>query len=247
VTTSFGDEIRGEIKVIAVHWHMFLHYMQTEWRPGDHIAVIGPTGEGKTTLVIPLLKQRKWVIVLDAKGEDETLEKAGFVRVTKLPLPRQIRNDIAEGKPARIIIGGASDSDDADKYLRDLMKKAIAMVRAQGGWTVYADEFQILADQRMYGLGKDIERLQVAARSKRTSVVVSYQAPAWVPKSSTRQTTWVILMSTRDIQMIKTVAEAMGRQWQDIVRMVRELPRFYCLAIPKSPLAPVMVLHPPDL
>jgi hypothetical protein len=234
-------------RIVALPWNVFLLWLSDAWHPSHHMAIVGPTGEGKTTFAVPVLKLRKWVMVLDAKGEDGTLEKSGFVRITKLPLPRQIRNDVAEGRAARIIVGGKSDSKEADAALRQLMREAIEMVRTQGGWTIYADEFQILADQRMYGLGKEIERLHVSARGKGTSVMSSFQAPAWVPKSATRQTTFAVMLPTRDINMIKAVAESMGREWKDLAKAVYELPGFHMLVVPKSPRAPMVLVHPPEL
>lgn len=250
MTTLREDIPEDDVKVVEVPWRMFLAYMATEWKPGQHLAIIGPTGEGKTTLAIPLLQLRKWVMVLDPKGMDATLEKSGFVRVTEFPnghLPRKLANQVAEGKPLRILIGGASDSEAADKHLRELMRQAIEMVRVQGGWSLYADEFQILADARMFNLGKPVEKHLISARMRKTSVVTSFQAPAWVPRAATRQTSFMVLMPTRDIDMIKAVAQAMGRPWQEVARAVQELPPYHDLVIPKSPRAPMMLIHPPNL
>src|SRR6185369_4692107 len=218
-------EASSEVQLVGVDWPIFLRWMEDVWEPGHHFALIGPTGEGKSTFAVGLLQTRKWVLALDAKGEDETLSASGFVRITKLPLPRKIRNAIAEGEPARIIVGGAAGTDAEERALRDLMRRAVAMVRQQGGWTIYADEFQILADLRMFNLGKAVERLLVGARSKGTSVVTSFQAPAWVPRAATRQTWGVALFSTRDRAMSKSVAESMGRDWRVITEIVDQLPQ----------------------
>lgn len=233
--------------VVALPWEMFLEWMSDVWEAGQHIAIVGPTGEGKTTLAVPLLQLRKWVIALDPKGKDETLEKSGFVRCTKIPLPRKIKKDVAEEKPVRLILGGASDSIAADKALRGLMAKALEMVRAQGGWTLYADEFQVLSDAKMFGLGSLVERLLVSARSRGTSVVTSYQAPAWVPKAALRQASFVMLTGNRDPNMIKQIAEAMGRDWQSLYIMCQKLPRWHALVIPKSLHSPMVLIHPPEL
>ena len=235
------------LEVFAVPFGHFLAWMDSVWTPGKHIALCGPTGEGKSTLAVHLLKQRKWVMALDAKGEDDTLEASGFVRITSFPLPRKIRNDIADGKPARLIIGGSSRTDREERQLRELMRQAIAMVRQQGGWTIYADEFQVLADLRMFGLGKQIEQLLITARKNRTSVVTSFQAPAWVPKASTRQSSMIFMWPTRDINMIKSVAEAAGRPWRALLEAIRVLPKYYVLAIPSDVHAPLVLVHPPKV
>jgi len=119
------------------------------------------------------------------------------------------------------------------------------MVRHQGGWTLYADEFQILADLRMFGLGKPIEQGLVSARAKGTSIVTSFQAPAWVPKASTRQATIVIMWPTRDRNMIKSVAESMGRDPRELMAIMDLLPRYHVCVIPKSIFEPYIITHAP--
>lgn len=236
-----------DIPIVGVAWEIFLRWLETVWEAGHHLALIGPTGEGKTTFAVSVLALRRWVIALDPKGEDETLSASGFVRITKLPLPRKIRNAIAEGKPARIIIGGSARTDAEERSLRSLMRDAVAMVRQQGGWTIYADEFQVLADMRMFNLGKPIEQLLVSARSNGTSVVTSFQAPAWVPRAATRQAWGVVIFSTRDRAMIKSIAESMGRDWHTLATIVDELPQFFAIFIPKSIHAPMILVHPPKV
>lgn len=245
--TSPPSDISDGKKIVGVSWEMFLEWFKDAWEPGQHIALIGPTGEGKTTLAVGILTPRKWVIALDPKGEDDTLSESGFVRVTKLPLPRKIRNDVAEGKPARLIVGGSARSTAEDAHNRKLMAQAVEMVRGQGGWTVYADEFQILSDREMFNLGKLVERLLISARKNRTSVVTAYQATAWVPRASTRQATFVVVWGTRDREMIKKVAESMGREWRDLETAVDELPQFFAIVIPKSVRAPMVLVHPPKV
>lgn len=233
------------LRVVSVEWSIFLRWLESNWSPGEHFALVGPTGEGKTTFAVGIMSLRKWVMALDAKGEDDTLASSGFERVTQLPLSRKIRQAVAEGKPARLILGGPTSSLAEEKALRNLLAEAVAMVRHQGGWTLYADEFQVLADLRMFGLGKAIEQGLISARSKGTSIVTSFQAPAWVPKASTRQATLVAMWPTRDRNMIRSVAESMGRDWRELEAIVDELPQYHPVVIPKSIHEPYIITHPP--
>lgn len=236
-----------KIDIVGVPWETFLEWLRSAWLPGQHMAIIMPTGEGKTTFAVGVLKERKWVLALDPKGMDDTLEASGFRRITKLPLPRDIRNDISEGRPARLIIGGETRTKEQHQELKRLMADAIEMVRGQGGWTVYADEFQILADSRMFNLGKEIELLLISARKNRTSVVTAFQAAAWVPKASTRQATITVLGPTRDRAMIRNVAQAMGRHPYDLWAVVDQLPEFHLLVIPKKISAPLIIVNAPKV
>lgn len=232
--------------------------MADRWEPGQHIANIGPTGEGKTTVAAQLLMLRSYVLALDPKGEDETLTASGFERVTSLPRPhpwspayryspagRQwhgIEQGIAEGRPARLIVGGASDSLEADAKLIRLMADSVAYARHTRGWTLYIDEFELMSSQRMFALGPPVERMLISARRAKTSVLTSFQAAAWVSKHATRQARYAIIYSTGDVDMIKNVARAMGRDWRVLGEAVDELDKYYVLVIPRGKQGGPMIL-----
>src|SRR5260370_37426165 len=116
-------------EVYGIVWDRFLVALRRgstrplvrAWQPGDHIALIGPTGEGKTTFAVGILGLRKWVFALDPKGEDTTLSKSGYLRIKSLPPPRRIQQDAAEGKPAHLIIGGAARTQKRDAAPQQLM------------------------------------------------------------------------------------------------------------------------------
>lgn len=231
-------------------WPQFLRFMGDRWEPGEHIANIGPTGEGKTTVNVGLLNLRHYVLALDPKGEDETLSASGFTRVSRVPPPHpwspafrysaagrqwhDIEQAIAEGRDARVILGGPSDSEAEDARLVALMRDGLAYARYARGWTVYVDEFELLSSLRMFRLGPPVERMLISARRAKTSVVTSFQAAAWVSKHATRQARYAVMYSTGDEDMIKAVARAMGRDWRTLCEAVQELAKFYVLIIPRG-------------
>lgn len=238
--------------VVGLPWDEFLAYMRWAWKPGQHIAMIGPTGEGKTTFAAGLLSIRKWVLALDPKGEDDTLTASGFERIRMLPdttglgvawrarhwdAARQwdrIHAKIAEGRPARVIVGGPARTPEQDTANQDLMRRSFAYARQAGGWTVYVDEFELISSQRMFRLGPEVERMLISARRDGTSVLTSYQAQAWVSKHATRQARFAVMWPTGSRQMIKNVAEDMGRDWRQLGAAVDELPPFHVCVIPRG-------------
>jgi hypothetical protein len=243
-------------QVYGIGWDDFLDALKRArrtplvraWQPGDHVALIGPTGEGKTTMAVGILALRRWVLALDPKGEDRTLAKSGYQRITSVPPPRRIQQDVAEGKPAHLIVGGAARTAKEDAALEKLMREALDYTRHSGGWTLYVDEFQLLADQRMFALGKRVERMLIAARNDGTSVVTSFQAMAWVPRAAVRQATaFVALFATRDRDMIQATARGMGRDWQQVARIMDRMPEFGALVIPRSVRDPMLMVTAREL
>jgi hypothetical protein len=221
------------------------------WKPGQHVALIGPTGEGKSTHGVGMIKTRKWVVALDPKGEDETLKGAGYERVTKMPPPRKqdasIWKRVQDGKPVGLVVGFEPRTDEEDRAMHELMRGCITWTRRTRGWTVYIDEFELLSSQRMFHLGPDIERMLITARRAGTSMMTSFQAPAWVSKHATRQASLCCIWPTRDRKMIQTVAEGMGRDWRTLAAAVDELPPFHSLTIPKQRRRPMIVTMAPKV
>jgi hypothetical protein len=232
------------------------------WQPGEHMALDGPTGEGKTTHAVGILGARKYVLALDPKGEDETLSASGYQRVTHiwedtLRWRLQHRKDariwddihrrIDDGQDARIIVGGGSDSDAEDIALQKLMREAITYSRHSGGWTLYVDEFELLSSQRMFNEGPRIERMLITARRKKTSVVTTFQAPAWISQHATRQARRAVKWPTGDRNMIKKLAEAMGRDWHELGQAVDLLPPYHTITIPRGSRHPMIITSAPEL
>lgn len=237
--------------------------LPSPWKPGGHWALIGPTGEGKSTFAVGILGLRKWVLSLDPKGEDETLEASGYERLRTMPPPRDrlaavgkkpapgtqewIWKRVDDGLPVGLIAGFEALTDEEDAALHKLMRDSVTWCRRTRGWTLYVDEFELLSSQRMFRLGPDIERMLITARRAGTSVVTSFQAAAWVSKHATRQASFTSLWPTRDRDMIKNVANAMGRDWRMVAQAVDELPPFHTLTIPKQIRSPMLVTTAPKV
>lgn len=234
------------VDVVGKTWDEFLQWFATVWKPGQHCALVGPTGMGKSTFAVGILETRKYVLALDPKGGDETLETAGYERLTEWPLPAKVYDAIAEGRPARFIVGAKSRTIADRIRLRQLLAECLEGVFESRGWTVYADEFQLLADRKMMGLGNLVEQLLIAARSKFITVVTSYQAPAWVPSAASRQATWIVLWPTRDVDVVKKLANVVGRDWRMMWSAMQALPPFHVLIVGRNPHEPMVVTSAPE-
>jgi hypothetical protein len=233
------------------------------WAPGEHWFLHGPTGEGKTTHAVGVLDLRKYVIALDPKGEDPTLAKAGYQRVRSMWRPGmryrlEHRDDarvwqdaykrMEAGKPARLIVGGPAGTDNEVAALKQLMTDAAKFVQYQGGWTFYVDELEIATSPELFNIRPIVNRMLIAARARGTSVLSGYQAQAWVTKHASRQARRGTMWPTGDRDMIKAVAQTLGRDWREISRCVDELPQFHTVTIPRGKRGgPLVITRAPRL
>jgi len=245
-TTAWGERVR----------------LGPPWQPGEHMALDGPTGEGKTTHAVGILGVRKYVLALDPKGEDKTLSDSGYVRVTSIWQDNlrwrlahkadaktwdDIWKRVEAGLDARVIVGMGSRTEPEDLANQLLMREGIRFCRRCGGWTLYVDEFELLSSPRMFGQGPLIERMLISARSAGTSVVTTFQAPAWISQHATRQARRAVKWPTGDRNMIKKLSEAMGRDWRELGEAVDLLPPYHTLTIPRGKRAPMVITSAPEL
>jgi hypothetical protein len=257
--------LSGRLTTVRASWGEQIK-LGPPWQPGEHMALDGPTGEGKTTHAVGILEARKYVLALDPKGEDETLSASGYQRVTAIPdkpgggsfqwrmthreaakIWRETERRIDDGLDAKLIVGGGADSIAEDMRNIALMREAILYCRFSGGWTLYVDEFELLSSQRMNNQGALIERMLITARRKKTSVVTTFQAPAWISQHATRQSRRAVKWPTGDKDMVQKLARSMGRDWQEVAQAVDMLPPFHTLTLPRGKFHPMIITSAPEL
>ena len=234
---------------VAYTWEEFRAWFGMKWRPGEHIAIIAPTGAGKTTFAGGILDLRKYVLAADPKGGDETLAGLNWRRITEWPGERKMNtmldDDERHKRDSRYVVGPVVNRVEDRAKLRDAIGASLKGAHDMGGWTYYLDETQVAADRRMMNLSGEIDTLLVAARSKGVSMVLSFQQPRWVTSASLNQVTWLVTSYTRDRDVVDRLAEILGRPKPEIRGAVRGLDPFCWLIVGRDPRAP-MVLTKPD-
>jgi len=237
-------------EVIGLSWDDFLRKMSKDWHQGEHVCLVAPTGEGKSTFVTQLVERlRKFALICDLKGGDPTLDDLGWDRITKWPLSRDYRKQMEEGTPVRLIVGGLGRTPKARHERVNLFKQVLEGVYQDGSWTFVVPDLALLTDRRFGDAGAQVTELLLAARSAKISVVTEFQRPAGVPREAADQATYLGTSYTRDVDTVARLAEMLGRsrvQMRGAVRGLGETP-YSWIWVSRRPREPLIVTVPPKL
>jgi hypothetical protein len=183
-----------------LRWSRFLRAM--EWRQGEHVTVIGPTGAGKTTLVKELLWFRDYVVVFAAKPRDPLLDEfqaEGYTIIHRWP-PPEPREDFA-----RIVLWPPVKTIQDNEAQRTVFIHALDAIYRTGDWCVYWDEARYMVDFLNLRMFAELYWLQ--GRSLGISFVVASQRPAWLPLSAYDQATHLFFFYDNDERNVKRLVE----------------------------------------
>lgn len=155
------------------------------WRQGQHVAVVGRTGSGKTYLISELVKLRKYVVILRTKPDKNKFP--GFEKVRRA-------SAMDHWGAERILLEPAYERQAVEGY--EMLDRAWK----DGGWTVVIDENWYAEAQ--LGLKPYIVRLLTQGRSKDISVVVGMQRPVDISRFALSEITHLFVFRTegRDLK-----------------------------------------------
>jgi energy-coupling factor transporter ATP-binding protein EcfA2 len=178
------------------------------WRQGEHVAVIGMTGSGKTTLARRLLEHRKYRVMLVTKPDD--VQWDGYQQVSDAA-----SIDAAKGRAWRL--WPPIDHDASRAQFRAALDRAWH----EGGWTLYLDELYHLEH---LGLRNAVIQHLTQGRSKNVTVVAGVQRPAWVTKFAFSETTHCFVFKMGNDEDLAAIGKQIGKAF---ARQVDALPRFH--------------------
>lgn len=145
------------------------------WQQGEHVAVIGDTGSGKTYLLSRLLepgRYRDYVIVLKTKLRDDSFDHfRGYKQISSLK-QISVNQNYYVLAPSR-------------KALPQQTVELLEMADASGGWTVVIDELFYL--QEKLRLTDYIDDLLTQGRSSKLTIVCGMQRPVRITRFAISQ------------------------------------------------------------
>jgi hypothetical protein len=205
-----------------VPWADFLPRLK--WRQGEHVALIGPTGQGKSTLALELLPRRDWTAIIATKPADRTLSglrKEGYVRTATWPAPNP--------DARRVLLWPAWRTPADDARQRAAIDHALHRVFEARGWCVFADDVQYLTEHLK--LRRTLVSLWLQARSLGISVVAATQRPRIAPLEMFNQSTHLFLWQTADDEDLRRLGGLGGMSAKRIRSIVAGLPRHHALYV----------------
>lgn len=209
-----------------ISWDTFTSPQWFQWIPGEHVGLIGPTGQGKTTMLTALLPLHKYVVVLATKPVDETMDHliaTGYEKFDRW-------NGFLDPKDhPRQVIWPDARRIDSDELQKKVFGDALARIYRVGKWTVAIDELWYFTN--VLHMDDIVKMYYLQARSLKISLIAGTQRPAWVPREMYTSCTHLFFWRTNDETDLRSVSGIGARSSNLIREVVSNLDQFEALYI----------------
>lgn len=205
-------------------WDKFVRDI-LQWRQGEHVGLIGPTGSGKTTMLDNLLPLHPFVVVFATKPADPMMD--ALIRQGYLKMSRWEYKDPTQF-PRRVLWPDARRID-SHALQKEVFTHAMGAIYREGGWTVAIDETWWLSQQLK--MDTEIRTYLLQARSLNISLLCGTQRPVWVPREIYTASTHLFFWRVNDETDLMSISGIGWRSSGLIRETVANLEAFQCLYV----------------
>ena len=204
--------------------------IEWEWRIGEHLTTIGPTGSGKTVLNRRLLRRRAFVCLMGVKNRDPELygpfEAEGYELVHSFD---PVAPDDATQKKVLYVPLSAKHGVEGRQEKGRKFRAVLNEIYDVGYWCAALDDVQYMADKLK--TAPELEELWMLGRSEGVTVAASSQEPVDIPVMAYGMATHLFLFGNPDVYRAKRMAELTGLERDLTEKVILGLPEHEFLYI----------------
>lgn len=183
-----------------IPWNKLERKLIREWKPGEHVTLIGPTGSGKTHMGLALARICKYALVIATKRRDPLLESLAHKHL--------VTSDVSEitwtpeGIPVHRKVlywpKFPENISSKERLVRQavMIRKALDWAEKTGNWAILLDELMWVS--RNLRLERELEAVWFQGRTQGVSLIGAAQRPTHVPRLAYSQATYFFLWQTAD-------------------------------------------------
>jgi ABC-type cobalamin/Fe3+-siderophores transport system ATPase subunit len=201
-----------------VPWNRFLRN-EFRWEQGEHVVIIGRTGNGKTTLLSQIAPQRDYKAMFVTKIHDETITNnfRGWTVLREWKPKRHHRNIL-------LWPDSSGSLTDIRERQRSVFRDALDKIFKDRGWTPIFDEGHWMSTQ--LGLADDMAMYQHQARSSYLTVVTGVQRPSQIPVITYGSSTHAFLGRQNEPSDLRRLSGLGGVDSKELASNLLTLPKY---------------------